>query len=105
MKRTTPRPINHYRDVYKKYTEAQFTLEELLAEFSDYTIYGTLENTEIHIVDTNNKLYLFFESIGYDDEECIPTIYEISPYEKQGTDFDDIAFIYLDDCEKITKLN
>ena len=99
------RTTNPYREAYKKYAETQMTLEELLTEFKDYTIYGTLDNTEIHIIDTNNKVYLFFESIGYDDEDCIPTIYEISPYEKQGTDFDEIADIYLDDCERITKLN
>ena len=106
MKRVTPRTPNPYREVYKKYAEVQMTLEEILAEFKDYLIYGTLENTELHIADTKFcKEYLFFESIGYDDDDCVPTLYQASPYLGFGTDFDDILFYYIDDYEKITQLN
>lgn len=105
MLRTTPRSTNPSRELYKKYKDTQLTFEEILDKFKNYTIYGTLENTEIHIVDADNKLYLFFESIGYDDDDSIPTLYEISPYLQYGKDFDEIAYFYLDDCEPITKLN
>ena len=106
MRRKTPRTNNPYREVYKQYAETQLTLEEILDKFNDYTIYGTLDNTEIHIVDTKLcKEYLFFESIGYDDDDCTPTLYQASPYLGFGTDFDDIINCYLDDHEKITKLN
>lgn len=105
MKRTTPRTPTPYRELYKKYSETQMTLEELLTEFQDYTIYGTLDNAEIHIVNADNKEHLLFESIGYEDEDCIPTIYEVSPYVKQGTDFNEVANIYHNNCFAITKLN
>ena len=101
MRRTT----NPYRETYKQYAETQMTFEEILNTFKDYTIYGTLENTEIHIIDANNKEYLFFTSIGYDDDDCVPTIYQPSAEIGFGKDFDEIANIYLDNCEKITKLN
>lgn len=104
MRRTTPRPINPNREVYKKYAETQFTLEELLAEFKDYTIYGTLDNTEIHIVDASNTEYLFFETLGYEDEDCIPTIYETSPM-FLATNFNEVSNYYLEDGFPITKLN
>ena len=78
MRRTTPRPINPNREVYKKYAETQFTLEELLAEFQNYTIYGVIENTTIYIVN-GEQVLMQFDSIGYDDEDCIPTLYEAYP--------------------------
>lgn len=105
MRRITPRPMNPYREVYKKYAEIQMTLEEILAKFNGYTIYGTLDNTEIHIVDADNKEYLFFSSIGYEDDDCIPDLYQPSAEIGFGKDFDEIADIYLDDCCKIIKLN
>ena len=103
MRRTTPRPTNPNRAVYKKYAEAQMTLEEILAEFKDYTIYGVLDNTSIYIVD-GNKAVLLFDTIGYEDDECVPDIYEAVPVTVVD-DFDYIANCYMDDCCKITKLS
>jgi hypothetical protein len=78
MLRKTPRTPNPYREVYKKYADTQMTLEELLAEFKDYTIYGVMGNITIYIV-SNETLILEFDSIGYDDEDCLPTLYEAYP--------------------------
>lgn len=95
MRRTTPRPMNPYRALFQQYADAQFTNEEILAEFKDYKIYGFLDNADIHIVDANNKSVLFFESIGYDDDDCVPSVYEASPI-YLGHDICDIAGIYAD---------
>lgn len=103
MKRVTPRTPNPYREVYKKYAEVQMTLEEILTKFSNYTIYGTLDNAEIHIVD-NGTEYLFFESIGYENEDCIPTIYETSPM-FLATSFNEVSNYYTEVGFTVTKLN
>ena len=103
MKRTTPRTPNPSRKLYKQYAETQMTLEEILTTFSDYTIYSVLDNTSIYIV-SEGKVALLFEHIGYEDEECIPDIYEAEATDL-GKDFDFIAYYYLDDCIKINKLN
>ena len=103
MKRTTPRTSNPNRALYKQYAETQMTLEEILSTFNNYTIYGVLDNTSIYIID-NGKVALLFEYIGYEDEECIPDIYEAEATDL-GRNFDAIAYYYLDDCIKITKLN
>ena len=104
MRRKTPRTPNPYREVYKKYAELQMTLEEILATFSNYTIYGTLDNTEIHIVDVNNKEYLFMETLGYDDDDCVSTIYETSPM-FLATDFNEVSSFYIEDGFAVTQLN
>lgn len=93
MRRKTPRPNNPYREFFKKYAEAQMTYEEILAEFNEYRIYGFLDNADIHIIDADNKGVLFFESIGYDDDDCVPTIYEASPI-FLGRDFAEICSTY-----------
>lgn len=95
MRRTTPRPSNPYRPFFKQYADSQLLYEEILAEFHDYKIYGFLDNTDIHIVDADNKSVLFFEFIGYDDEDCVPSVYEASPI-YLGRDICDIACIYAD---------
>ena len=93
MKRTT----NSYKMAYKKYANDQFTFDEILDTFKDYTVYGMIDNTDIYIVDANNKVYLFLTHIGND-------IYQPSAEMGFGRNFDEIVDIYLDDCEKITKL-
>lgn len=98
MKRTP----NPYREVYKKYANTQMTLEEILTKFNTYTIYGVMDNTSIYIVD-NNKSILLFDIIGYEDDECIPDIYEAYP--THGEDFDEMTNLYFNDFCKITKLN
>ena len=95
MRRTTPRPINPYREFFKQYADAQLTYEEILAEFKDYKIYSFLDSTDIHIVNADNKGVLFFESIGYEDDDCVPSIYEASPI-YLGKDICDIAGIYAE---------
>lgn len=102
MKRVTPRTPNPYRTLYKQYAETQFTLEEVLKEFQHCTIYGFLDNTSLYIVD-GSKILLLFDSIGYDDDDCVPTLYEAYP--QFGEDFDEIANCYLEDGFKPTKLN
>ena len=98
-----PRPINPSMEVYKKYAEVQMTLEEILAEFKDYTIYGVMDNASIYIVDGNNAV-LLFDSIGYEDDDCVPDVYEAFP-NPLGEDFGRTINCYLaDDC-KLTKLN
>lgn len=99
MRRTTPRPTNPYRQIYKTYADTQFTLEELLERFKEYDIYGTLDNTEIHIVDGNQEL-LYFVSIGYD---CAPTIYQASAI-FLGQRFSDIASTYVNNGFQITHI-
>ncbi len=103
MRRTTPRPANPNREVYKRYAETQFTLEELLAEFKDYTIYGIVENTSIYIVD-NEAIVIMFDSIGYDDEDCVPTLYEAYPV-PTGYPFSRVINGLAEDGEHPTKLN
>ncbi len=103
MRRTTPRPTNPNRALYKKYAGTQMTLEEILDTFSDYTIYSFVENTAIYIVD-NELIVLEFDSIGYDDEDCLPTIYEAYP-EWLGYNFDRIVNSFLEDGIRPTKLN
>ena len=103
MRRTTPRPSNPYRQIYKAYADAQFTLEELLEHFEAYDIYGTLDNPEIHIVDGDQEL-LFFVSIGYDDDDCVPTIYQASA-ELLGQRFSDVSSTYVNNNFPITKLH
>ncbi len=93
MRRKTPRPSNPYRAFFKKYADAQMTYEEILAEFNEYQIYDFLDNADIHIVDADNKSVLFFESIGYDDDDCVPTVYEASPI-FLGKDFNEICRTY-----------
>ena len=88
----------------KKYANTQMTMEELLSNFKNYTVYGMCDNCDIYIVDKHNRAILLFESIGYEDEECLPTLYEMSQ-EFFEQDFDEIANIYLDDCCKILRLN
>ena len=89
-----------YKLAYKRYAETPMTLEEILETFKDFTIYGTLDNTEIHIVDADYREYLFFELIRYED-----AIYAASTYVGFGKSFNEISDIYFDACEKITKLN
>ena len=103
MKRTTPRPINPNRELYKKYADTQLTLEEVLNQFSSYTIYGIIENTSIYIVD-NGNIIIEFDSIGYDDEDCIPTLYEAYPV-PTGYPFDRVVNGLREDGEYPTKLN
>jgi len=93
---------NPNREVYKQYAETQMTLEEVLSTFKDYTIYSVLDNTSLYIV-ADGKSVLLFDYIGYEDDECVPDLYEAYPIPYE--DFDDIADRYLDDCCKITKLN
>ena len=104
MLRTTPRTPNPYREIYKQYAETQMTLEEILEAFKDYDIYGALDNWDIHIIDSTNHSYLFFESIGYEDDDCVPTIYETSAV-FLGSTLEDIVGIYLDHQIQVTKLN
>ena len=94
MRRTTPRTINPYRALFQQYADAQLTYEEILAEFKDYQICGFLDTEDIHIVDADNKGVLFFESIGYDDDDCVPSVYEASPI-FLGKDFNDICRTYV----------
>lgn len=103
MLRQTARPINPYREFYKKYAETQMTLEEILDAFKDYTIYSFVENTAIYIVD-DKVIVLELDSIGYDDEDCVPTLYEAYP-EWLGYNFDCIVSSFLEDGIKPTKLN
>ena len=102
MKRTTQRTPNPNKTIYKQYAETQLTLEEILNTFKDYTIYSVLDNTSIYII-ADGKSIILFDSIGYDDDECVPTLYETYPMPYE--DFDNIAHHYIDDCCKITKLN
>ena len=104
MRRKTPRPNNPYRVFFKKYADTQMTYEELIAEFKGYKIYGFLDNADIHIVDENNESVLFFESIGYDDDDCVPTIYEASAI-FLGQPFDKVAWGYADINEMPKFLN
>lgn len=78
------------------------TLEEILSTFHNYTIYGVLDNTSIYII-ADGKSIILFDSIGYDDDECVPTLYEAYPMPYE--DFDTIADRYLEDSCPITKLN
>lgn len=103
MRRTTPRPSNPYRAFFKQYADSQMTYEEILAEFKDYQIYGFLDNADIHIVDADNKGILFFESIGYEDDDCVLTVYEASPI-FLGKDFADICLTYSKTNDKPQKL-
>jgi hypothetical protein len=103
MRRTTPRQPNPYREVYKKYAETQFTLEEILEEFKGYTIYSIMDNTTIYIVH-NDIILISFDSIGYEDEDCIPILYEAYPHPSEDC-FNRITNSLLEDGCKPTKLN
>lgn len=104
MLRTTPRKPNPYREIFNKYKEAQMTLDEILEAFKDYDIYGALDNWDIHIIDSTNHSYLFFESIGYEDDECAIDLYQTSAV-FLGATLEEIADTYLDHCITVTKLN
>lgn len=104
MIRTTPRKPNPYREIFKQYADTQMTLDEILETFKDYTIYGALSNWDIHIIDSTNHSYLFFESIGYEDDECAPDLYQPSAV-FLGATLEEIADIYLDHSIIVTKLN
>ena len=90
------------RTIYKQYAETQLTLEEVLDAFKDYTIYSVLDNTSLYIV-ADGKAVILFDSIGYDDDDCVPTLYEAYPMPYEN--FDDIANRYVEDNFVITKLN
>ena len=64
---------------------SQGTLDEILAYYKDYTLYlcegynQTSDNeTELFVVDSNDRVAVVFESIGYEDDDCTPDVYEIS---------------------------
>ena len=98
-----PRPINPSMEVYKKYAEVQMTLEEILAEFKDYAIYGIVENTSIYIV-SNEDIVIEFDSIGYEDDDCVPDVYEAYPV-PAGYPFSKVVNSLREDGEHPTKLN
>ncbi len=98
MRRTTPRPNNPYRPFFKRYADSQLTYEKILAEFHDYKIYGFLDNTDIHIVDADNKGVLFFESI----DDCVPSVYTASPI-FLGKDFNEICRTYTEQPKNLNK--
>lgn len=104
MRRTTPRAINPYKVLFQQYADSQLLYEEILAEFKDYQIYSFLDSTDIHIIDADNKGVLFFESIGYDDDDCAPSVYTSSPI-FLGKDFDYICWTYQSVSESPKKLN
>ena len=104
MRRTTPRPNKPYRPFFKQYADSQLTYEEILTKFHDYKIYGFLDNTDIHILDADNKGVLFFESIGYDDDDCVPSVYTASPI-FLGKDFKEICRTYKPLAEYPKHLN
>ena len=93
---------NPYREAYKQYAETQLTLEEILSTFKDYTIYSILDNTTLYIVE-GNTVILLFDSIGYEDDDCMPDIYEAYP--AHGECFNTICDRYLYDGCSIMKLN
>ena len=103
MRRTTPRPLNPYRALFQQYADCQLTYEEILAEFKDCHIYSFLDSTDIHIIDADNKGVLFFESIGYEDDDCVPSVYEASPI-FLGKDFNEICQTYKPLAEYPKKL-
>lgn len=107
MKRVTPRTPNPNRELYKQYADSQLTIEEILDTFKDYDIYGVVENTAIYIVD-NGYMLLEFDSIGYDDDDCVPTLYEAYPC-LLGDRFERIANSLYEDSQPYpmlpTKLN
>ena len=107
MKRTTPRPNNPNRALYQQYADSQLTLADILYNFQQYDIYGIVENTAIYIVE-NGYMLIEFDSIGYDDDDCVPTLYEASPC-KLGDRFDRIAKSLYEDSQpypiKPIKLN
>ena len=102
MRRTTPRPINPYRAFFKRYADSQLLYEEILAEFKDFKIYSFIDSTDIHIIDADNKGVLFFESIGYDDDDCVPSVYTASPI-FLGKDLDEICRTYVDSPKNLNK--
>ena len=80
----------------------QSSLEEIIDIFKGAFVYGINENAEIYVVDEDNRVECYFESIGYEDDDCVPTVYEMTSYSEIGKDFDDI---YPFDNIAITKLN
>lgn len=55
----------------------QATLDEILEAFKGDTVYGLDHNTFICIVDSLGNVYATFESIGYEEDDGTPDVYQL----------------------------
>jgi hypothetical protein len=56
--------------------DGQATLDEILLFYREHTVYGIDNNTYIYVVDKNGRVIISFESIGYEDDDSTPDVYQ-----------------------------
>lgn len=79
----------------------QATLDEILTAFNGHKIYGLDENTFICVLDANDNVLVTFESIGYDDDDCVPDLYEVYDFNYEDVKFAEVAHLWGDTITKI----
>lgn len=94
---------NLFKNFYELHPDGQATLHDILWFYHDYTIYSIGNKDLIYVVDKKDCCIKCFESIGYEDDDCVPDIYQVftSDLNKQ---FSYVADTYLEDGCTITKL-
>ena len=83
------------------YPDYQATLDEILTAFKGDTVYFLGDNTFIFIVDSLGNVYATFESIGYEEDDGTPDVYQVYDMEYDDVKFSEVAYLW---GNKITKL-
>ena len=83
------------------YPDYQATLDEILAAFKGDTIYGLDDNTFICVVDSLGNVYATFESIGYEEDDGTPDVYQVYDMEYDDVKFAEVAHMWADTITKL----
>ena len=79
----------------------QATLDEILAAFSGHTIYGLDHNEYVCIVDSLGNVYATFESIGYEEDDGTPDVYQLYDMNYDNVKFAEVAHLWADTITKL----
>ena len=81
--------------------DCQATLDEILFAFKGHKIYGLDNNTFICVLDANDNVFVTFESIGYEEDDGTPDVYEVYSMDYDNVKFAEVAHLWGDTITKI----
>ena len=82
------------------YLGSQATLDEIMVYFPNHNIY-TIDSDFVVVVAPNGNVCATFESIGYEDDDCVPDVYELYDTNYDNVNFAEVAHLW---GNKITKI-